>query len=371
MSAPADPVGAPADPTRAPADRALRVVDVHHHYLPPEVLSTLRARAGGAPRLVDERISITLSPLLADADAHLEAMDAAGVDMALLTYSGVSVLGMGVCAALNDGLGALAAARPDRFVGAAHVDLDDASRVDELERCVRDLGFRVVALPCSTPERALDDPSLEGFWEAVEGLDLPVVLHPAMLPAGAPTDYGLERSCGRPFDTTLAAVRLLCGVLPRHPGLRVVLPHCGGAAAFLKGRIQMFFGPPGSPTPSMPRTVREQRRDGTADVFDSLWSRLWFDTAGTGGWSPAVGFAAAVVGPDRLMWGSDFPLESHSAETLAELVGVVDALEVDERSRAMVAGGTARALFGLRDETAPCDASPEREPGVTAAGGRA
>lgn len=329
-------------PSRSPG-----VVDVHHHYLPPQVLSALQAEAGGASRLVNDRISITLQPLLADVDAHLEAMDAAGVEKALLTYSGVSVLGQGVCAALNDGLAAVKAAHPGRFVGAAHVDLDDPSAAGELERCVDELGFRVLALPTSTPERALDDPSLEPIWEAAESLGLPVVLHPSMRPAGASTDYGLERSCARPFDTTVAAVRLLSGVFPRHPGLRVVLPHCGGTAVFLKGRLQMFFGRPGEPAPSMPRTVREQQGDGLDAVFSAFWSQLWFDTAGTGGWAPAVEFSASVVGTDRLMWGSDFPLESHSAETLRELVSVVEELRLGAGDRAAIASGNARSLFSL------------------------
>lgn len=338
------------DAARAP------VVDVHHHYLPPQVLADLESRAGGAPRLVNERISITLHPMLADVDAHLEAMDAAGVDTAVLTYSGVSVLGKGVCTALNDGLASVEAAHRGRFVGAAHVDLDDESAVAELERCVRDLGFRLLALPCSTPERTLDDASLEPVWEAAEGLDLPVVLHPAMLPTGASTDYGLERSCARPFDTTTAAVRLLSGVLPRHPGLRVVLPHCGGTAIFLKGRLQMFFGRPGGPPPSLPRTVRERRLDGVDDDFAARWAQLWFDTAGTGGWSPAVAFAAAVAGTDRLMWGSDFPLESHSAATLRELVSVVDGLALDEDQRVAIRGANACDLFSLH----PTGAHPAR-----------
>lgn len=323
------------------------VVDVHHHFLPEEVVAQLRRRAGGAPRLVDDRISITLSPLLGDAEAHLAAMDAAGVDLALLTYSGVSVLGPAICRAVNDGLAAVALAHPGRFRAAAHVDPEDPGAPDELGRCVTDLGFRALALPCSAPGTDLDDPSLAPLWAAAVELDVPVVLHPALLPRGAVTDYGLERSCARPFDTTVAAVRLLCGVLPRHPALRVVLPHCGGTATFLRGRLAMFFGRPGEPTPSLPRTVAEQRREGLDAVFDELWSRLWFDTAGTGGWSPAVAFTASVVGADRLMWGSDFPLESHSGDTLRELVAMVEGLALDEGDRAAIAGGTAAELFGL------------------------
>ncbi|MGH9087059.1 MAG: amidohydrolase family protein [Acidimicrobiales bacterium] len=323
------------------------VIDVHHHFLPDGVVARLRRKAGGGPRLVDDRISITLHPALSDVDAHLAAMDEAGVDLALLTYSGVSVLGPEVCREVNEGLAAVVAAHPGRLRAAAHVDLEDAGATDELARCVDDLGFGAVALPSSTPTVALDDPTLDPLWAAIGELDVPVVLHPALLPRGASTDHGLERSCARPFDTTVAAVRLVCGVLPRHRSLRVVFPHCGGTAIFLKGRLQMFFGRPGEPPPSLPRTVAEQARDGLDAIFDELWSQLWFDTAGTGGWAPAVTFAASVVGADRLMWGSDFPLESHSAATLRELVTMVGDLPLPPDERAAVAGGTAAALLSI------------------------
>lgn len=330
---------------------------MHHHFLPEAVLERLRARAGGAPRLVDDRISITLSPLLGDCAAHIDAMDSAGVDTALLTYSGVSVLGADICRELNDGLASVEKAHPGRFRGAAHVDPDDRDAPDEIWRCVTELGFGIAALPCSTPHTALDSESLLPLWDAVVELDIPVILHPALLPAGSSTDHGLERSCARPFDTTVAAVRLLCGVLPRYPSLRLVLPHCGGTSIFLKGRISMFFARPGEPPPTLPRTVSEQRRDGTEAAFAELWSRLWFDTAGTGGWSPAVEFAASQVGADRLVFGSDFPLESHSGETLAELVGMIENLPFGATERQAIAGGTAAALLSTRQEleSSPAD----------------
>ena len=38
-----------------------RVVDVHHHFLPKAVFDDLKAEAKGARRLVNDRISITLT----------------------------------------------------------------------------------------------------------------------------------------------------------------------------------------------------------------------------------------------------------------------------------------------------------------------
>ena len=46
------------------------VIDLHHHFLPPSLFRELEAMAGGKPRLVNEKISITLNPDIADIDAH-------------------------------------------------------------------------------------------------------------------------------------------------------------------------------------------------------------------------------------------------------------------------------------------------------------
>lgn len=331
------------------------VVDVHHHFLPATVFERLKAMAGGARRLVTDRISMTLSEDLHDVDGHLEVMEAGGVDAALLTYSGVSVLGMAICRSVNDGLAEVQRDQPGRLWGAAHVALDEPLEAPaELERCAAELGFRSVALPTSAPGVTLDAPALDPLWEAVVGLGLPVVLHPALLPQGASTEHNLERSCYRPFDTTTAVVRLMAAVLPRYPGLRFVLPHLGGAAMILKGRLAMFYEPPGWPDPTgrrhLPRTRAEQRELGLDEPFEAAWSSFWFDTAGTGAWAPAVGLAATVAGPDRLLFGSDYPLESHSAATLRELVAIVGSLGLDGAAERAVLCGNAEGLLGITAE---------------------
>ena len=324
------------------------VVDLHHHFMPIGVLEQLRKVAGGKRRLITDKISIALNPDLADAEAHLAAMDGSGVNVAVLTQSGLSVLGSAVCRDLNEGMASVARQAPDRFVPTAHVCIDDPDAATELERCIEDYGFAAVALPCSSPERQLDDPSLDALWSTIESLAIPVILHPAQLPNGASLDYALERSCYRPFDTTVAGVRIINGVLPRHPRLRFVLPHCGGSIVGLKGRIAMFFERPGvALNRLLPRTRSEQHEEGLDTIFEDLWSRLYFDTAGTGAWSPIIEFTARIAGADHLAFGTDYPLESHSPETMRELTTMIETLELEPTERATIASGTAQELLGV------------------------
>jgi aminocarboxymuconate-semialdehyde decarboxylase len=337
-------------------DRVARpTIDLHHHFVPRPLYRDLERRAGGQPRLVTDDLSITLNPLLQDLDAHLAVMDEAGVDGAVLTYAALSVLGTEACRTINDALAEAAALHPEVLHGAIHVDIDHPLEARaELVRGAEQLRLGALALPTSGRRILLDDPALDGLWEVADDLCLPILLHPLSLVAGSSTDYGLERSCARPYQTTVAAVRLLYGVLPRFAHLQVVAPHCGGTLPFLKGRLQMFFTPSGAGARALPRSQRELAEDGLDEVFDRLWGRIMVDTAGSGGWTPVTRMTLDVLAVDRVCFGSDFPLESHSAATMGELVDAVRSLDLGEADESAVLGGNAVRLLGL----GPTDAQP-------------
>ena len=321
-------------------------IDLHHHYIPRSVFDDLVDRAGGRPRLVTDELSVTLDPRLPDLDEHIGIMEDAGVDAVVLTYAALSVLGPAACQTINDAMAEAARHHPGVLHGAIHVDVDHpADAGAEIVRGVEELGLRALALPTSGRRVLLDDPALDHVWELADGLGLAVLLHPLSRLDGSSTDYGLERSCARPYQTTVAAVRLLHGVLPRFPGLQVVAPHCGGTLPFLKGRLQMFFTPPGGVPRSLPRSQRESADDGLDEVFAGLWDRIMVDTAGNGGWSPVTRMTLEVLAPDRVCFGSDFPLESHSAATMRELLDSIASLGLDDASERAVLGGNARRLL--------------------------
>lgn len=323
------------------------VIDLHHHFLPRAIFDRLKAEAGGRRRLDTDDISITLSEDLHDAAQHLRVMDEAGVDSAVLTYSGVSLLGAEVCRLLNDGFADASRQAPGRFLQAVHVSLHDPGATAELERCVRDLDPVAVALPTSERGKQLDDPSLLRLWRCIAENGLPVILHPALLPPGASRDYALERSCARPFETTQAAVRVAYGVATKVSGLRIVLPHLGGTCLFLRGRLAMFFdaGEP-SLVSRRPMTVTEQREGGHSPGFEAAWSCFYYDTAGSGGWAPAAQLALEVVGPSRLVFGSDYPLEVRAGGAMREMIGMIDSLPTSPESKAAIKGGNGRSLLG-------------------------
>ena len=119
------------------------------------------------------------------------------------------------------------------------------------------------------------------------------------------------------------------GVLARHPQLRVHIPHGGGTAPYLRGRMAtaMARRPWG-------KTLRER-------PFDELWSQLSFDClVGT---SAAMAFLIASEGAARVMLGTNFA----GWDQADAIVAQVSSLPLSPAQRTAVLGATAAKYFGV------------------------
>ena len=303
-----------------------QIVDVHHHYMPGALFDRLAAQARGR-RIVTNEISLTLNPARRDLEQHLKVMDETGVNLSVLTDQ-VQVMGADVARMLNDGIAEVEKKHPDRFLGAIHLPVHEPEAAQrELARGIDELGLRVVALLACHLHVQLDDPSMDPLYKLIQRNELPIVLHPQSKPIGSDTLYNLDRCVFRPFETTQAVVRVMCSVLPRFPGLRFVMPHLGGGVSSLKGRMMAFFEPEDAEVPAnlkgYLKTQTEQKRLGLAGRFEGLFRLLYFDTAGTGAWRPALEAALNVASADRIMFGTDYPLECKTTANIRESMDVV------------------------------------------------
>jgi predicted TIM-barrel fold metal-dependent hydrolase len=278
-------------------------------------------------------------------------MDEAGVAVSILTDQ-VQVMGSDVARMLNDGIAEVERKHPTRFRGAIHLPVhepDAAKR--ELARGIDELGLRAVALLACHLHVQLDDPIMDPLYDVIQRHDLPIVIHPQSKPVGSDTIYNLDRCVFRPLETTQAIVRVMCSVLPRFPGLRFVMPHLGGAVSSLKGRMMAFFEPEGAEVSSelkgYLKTQSEQKRFGLSERFEKLFQSLYFDTAGTGAWHPAMAAAFNVTAADRIMFGSDYPLECKTAANIIESLDMIREAPCSAQERVAILGRTASALFKL------------------------
>jgi predicted TIM-barrel fold metal-dependent hydrolase len=330
--------------------QAEMIVDVHHHYMPPVLFDRLAAQAGGK-RIVTEEISLTLHPSRKDLPSHLQAMDEAGVTVSILTDQ-VQVMGAEVARTLNDGVAEVQRRHPSRFRSAIHLPIHEPQAAQrELERGIHDLGLSAVALLACHLDIQLDHPVMFPLYEIIQKNNLPIIIHPQSKPTGSETTYNLDRCVFRPLETTQAIVRVMNAVLPRYPELRFVMPHLGGATSSLKGRMMAFFETEEAAIPpdmkGYLKTQSEQKRLGLTERFESVFKRLYFDTAGTGAWLPSMAAAFNITTPDRIMFGSDYPLECKTADNILESLDMVRQAPCSPGEKRAILGGTAGRLFSL------------------------
>lgn len=326
------------------------IVDVHHHYMPALLFDRLSAQAGGK-RIVTNEISLTLHPSRKDLDVHIKAMDEAGVTVSILTDQ-VQVMGAEVARALNDGIAEVEKKHPTRFRSAIHLPIHEPEAAKrELERGINELGLRAVALLACHLDVQLDHPIMNPLFEIIQKNNLPIIIHPQSKPTGSETTYNLDRCVFRPLETTQAIVRVMCSVLPRYPELRFIMPHLGGATSSLKGRMMAFFETDDADIPADMRgylkTQAEQKQFGITERFEKLFQSLYFDSAGTGAWLPAMAAALNITTADRIMFGSDYPLECKTAANITESLDMIRQAPCSAEEKTAMLGKTAAQLFKL------------------------
>jgi len=184
----------------------------------------------------------------------------------------------------------------------------------------------VVAICCDSPGAV----ALEPFWDAAEQCDALVFVHPTTRGFAVPVfdEHYLWNLVGNPMETTIAAAHLiLSGTMERHPRLRVLLAHGGGAVVALSGRLRhgqehvAAAGPP----PSRPA--------------DAMVRRFLFDTVTHDPW--LLRTLVEAVGPDRVLLGSDHPFDMADPDPVATIraAGLGDAAQ-----RAVLGANATREL---------------------------
>lgn len=325
------------------------VIDMHNHLVAPEVVAFLERegvhyntriveRDGQRFFVIQDAARRPLHARISQVEARLGDMDAEGVDIQAVScvpfvmYPEVSAaLGATIARINNEALAAACAQHPERFVPLASVPLQDpTAAARELERAAQ-LGLRGVEIPPNVCEQGLDEPQFEIFWEAAEALRLVVCIHPFdAAPRGMLARYGLGNLVGNLYDTGLAAALLIYGgVLEKHPALRVVLYHGGGAFPSLIGRLDMgyrVFPECQAAIPRPPSTYINQF------TFDTIAFR-----------QDMLRYLITTYGADRLVVGSDYPLAAGLTHPVAE----VKALGLDPELESAVLGGNASRLLRL------------------------
>jgi predicted TIM-barrel fold metal-dependent hydrolase len=328
------------------------VVDAHSHLVPRKAAALAGAADGFDFKAVQKKRAHGIKKTQ-DIEKRLELMDEAGVDMALINTSSWSPQGLKMCRAINDGYAEVMAQYPDRFLACAHVPLEtDNQIIDELNRAVNELGFKGVSLVSSTQTFTVDAEELFPLYKVISRLDIPVVIHPTLRDGlWGGTRYEMAAHVSREYDIAKATVEIMYGVLSRFPDLKFLIPHHGGGMPALKGRIMAWFEPQGWDIPdhlkNMAKTPRELKNLGLDKAFEEIFDKLYFDTAGFGGWLPITEAAAKTIRTDRLCFGTDYPFEIHDTEDVKGFIENIKNLAIPEADKRHILGENIKRLFNI------------------------
>jgi len=329
------------------------IIDAHAHFVPPNLITALEREgdacgvevqtdAEGKQRVVFETglVLRPLFPKLVDLTLHLAEMDENGIDLRvisgwldLVAYWLPSNKAARLNRLQNETIAEALAPHAERFVGLATVPLQDGpTAARELTYAMETLGLRGVMIGSHINEANLDEPFLEPFWEAAEGLEAFILLHPFQIFAGERySRYYLHNVVGNPLETTLAAASLIFGgVLARYPGLRICLSHAGGFLPYQIGRLDRAFE-------ALPVARERVNRQPSTFLDQFYYDSIAFD-------AESLSFAIRRVGEERVLLGSDFPFGMGNPQYRADM----DSLEnLTPEARQAIMGATATRLLHL------------------------
>jgi len=313
------------------------IIAIEEHYASP------RPEAGGPRRPVPADVRDRMLDL---GDGRIADMDAAGIEMQVLSLSAAGVGQLAPAAAVaflreeNDRLAEAVARRPDRLAAFATLPMaDPAAAAKELERTVGELGFKGAMVNGHTGGRFLDDPSFRPVLECAAALDVPIYLHPAPPPEPVARAYfgGLPPAVGGALataawgwhvETGLHVLRVIAaGVFDRLPGLQLVVGHMGEALPFMLART----------TAALPRAVTGLERS----IAEYVRENVHLTTSGFFTVPPFL-TALLEVGADRIMLSVDYPFSDNRQGR-----AFLDALPVSPADKERIARGNAARLLRL------------------------
>ena len=320
----------------------MHTIALEEHYATQALLD---ARAENAP--FDLGAFGSLDAQLCDLDVgRIAAMDTAGVDVQVLSLMapGPEQLepadAIAVTRDANDQLAAAVKRHPTRFAGFAALPTPaPEAAADELERTVRDYGFKGAAINGHTRGHYLDDHFFWPILERAEALDVPIYLHPTPAPqAVVEATYAgftpqitallATGAWGWHVDTALHVLRLvLSGAFDRYPRLQLVIGHLGETLPFMLPRFDV----------ALPPQVTKLARP----VSAYLRENVHYTISGFN-WTPAFLDLLLQVGADRIMFSTDYPFASMAAAR-----GFLDQLPVSPVDRERIAHGNAERFLRL------------------------
>jgi uncharacterized protein len=333
-------------PDVAQAGAKLRTITLEEHFASPGWCAgpgrdfIERFRDGG-PR------SARMLEQIQDVGAgRIAEMDAAGIDVQVLSLNSPGVEQADVAEQVaiaresNDFLADVVKKNPKRFAAFAALPVAAPQQaVDELDRRVRQQGFKGTLINGHSRGRYLDDKFFWPILERAETLNVPIYLHPTV-PAKPVADvlYGgfsppvsgmfAAAGWGWHIETGVHLIRMILGgVFDRYPKLQVVVGHLGEGVPFMLERLNR----------NLPMQMTKLERPVAAYLRENVHYTF-------AGFNFTATFLDLLleVGVERIMFSCDHPYGS-----MVEARTFLDRIPVSTADRVRIAHANAEQLFNL------------------------
>jgi aminocarboxymuconate-semialdehyde decarboxylase len=293
------------------------LVDAHAHLLPrdypadaPDCFPRMEAIDGDTARLLlFGAMRFRARDAFFDVERRIEEQDRSGVDVEvlspmppLLRYDLPAADGLSLARHVNECTAQLCAAAPDRLVGLGMVPMQDPDAAATELKALQDQGLRGVEIASNVLGTSIGDERFLPFFTEAQRLGMAVFVH-AMpsptprLPASAMGTYvvGLE-------GMLAVASMISGGTAAACPDLRISFSHAGGGFPLVVPRAQYFWGGTWNEEPAVPeRAIAHD--DGPSPL--EYARRFYYDSMVFD--RRALRYLVDLLGPDRLLVGSDFP----------------------------------------------------------------
>ncbi|HZV49463.1 MAG TPA: amidohydrolase family protein [Candidatus Dormibacteraeota bacterium] len=321
------------------------LVDLHAHVIPDGFPPATGRPADRWPRLepadtpearvlVSGAMRFTARSVFYDASRRLEAMERSGVDAEvlspmppLLNYGLPARDGLDLARCVNEFIARLRDTAPDRFLGLGTVPLQDPDLAARELAAIKELGLQGVEIGSNVEGRSLGEERFLGFFQEAERLGVPIFVHALPVPLGDRMPRSAMPSFGVGTEAALAAVSIVHGgTAERCPGLRIAFSHGAGGFPLVLPRAQYFWGGTWNeepPLPDRPRPPDHLPRSPSEYARRFYYDSLVFDRR-------AIRYLIDLLGPDRLLVGTDFPAmerEQPAGRTLRSMGLPGDVLE--------------------------------------------
>ncbi|HEV2200272.1 MAG TPA: amidohydrolase family protein [Bryobacteraceae bacterium] len=239
----------------------------------------------------------------------------------------------------NDFVVAAMKRHPARFAGFATVPVAAPEKAaGELERMVREHGFKGANINGHHRGRYLDDKFFWPILERAEALQVPIYLHPTPPPqAVIDASYGgfspeltfllSSAGWGWHIETAIHVLRIILGgTFDRYPKLQIVVGHMGETLPFMQSRVDIMT----TAITGLKHPISAYLRENVHYTFSGFnFTSTFLDLL-------------LQVGVDRIMFSADYPYGS-----MAQARAFLDRLPVSDGDRERIAHGNAERLLGL------------------------